>query len=464
MEIKLDRAQPGSNEDQLQRLIDCIEIDGICMLDCSGHVMTWNRGAELSKDYAKDEIIGKHFRLFFIPEEIQAGLPNKMIAEAARKGRYAGEGWRLRKNGERFWASFVLTAMHDSAGCLTGFAKVVRDLTLQKRQQDSLQAMQASLQEERDRLYAVAENSLDALFVCEALRNDGGIIEDFVFTYLNSNVEKLVSIPRARMLGGRMSELLPINRIAGYFERYKQVVLTGKPLIEEFAVEDSDVTSSWLRIQAVKLRDGIAITASNITERKRIEKKTEYTAQHDPLTGLPNRMLLYDRIDQAVAHAKRDKSMVALLLIDLDGFKEINDSLGHAAGDDILCVVARRLTNSIRASDSAMRIGGDEFVAILPGIKAIKELVYVVDKILNGIRLPITSGHQTIRLTSSIGIAVYPQSATNSSELVKRADIAMYSCKRAGKDQYRFFHRAPSAKPAKLAAPAPATPLFHPQR
>ena len=93
---------------------------------------------------------------------------------------------------------------------------------------------------------------------------------------------------------------------------------------------------------------------------------------------------------------------------------------------------------------------------ILPGIKAIKELVYVVDKILNAIRLPITSGHQTVRLTSSIGIAVYPQSATNSSELLKRADIAMYSCKRAGKDQYRFFHRAPSPKPTKAATPAPA--------
>ena len=457
MQIKLDSAQPGNKEDQLQRLIDCIEIDGICMLDCTGRVMTWNRGAELSNGYAKNEIIGKHFRLFFVPEDIQAGLPDKVIAEAARKGRYAGEGWRLRKNGERFWASFVLTAMHDSAGCLTGFAKVVRDLTPQKRQQDSQQAIQASLQEERDRLYAVAENCLDALFVCEAIRNDNGIIEDFVFTYLNSNVEKLVSIPRARMLGGRISELLSMHRLAAYFEKYKQVVLTGKPFIEEFAIEDNDVTSSWLRIQVVKLRDGIAITASDITERKRIEKKTEYTAQHDPLTGLPNRMLLYDRIDRAIAYAKREKSMVALLLIDLDGFKEINDSLGHAAGDDVLCVVARRLTNSIRASDSAMRIGGDEFIAILPGIKAIKELVCVVDKILNAIRLPITSSHQTVHLTSSIGIAVYPQSATNSTELLKRADIAMYSCKRAGKDQYRFFHRAPSAKPTKLTAPASAS-------
>src|ERR1700761_7361929 len=209
MQIKIDSALPGSNEDRLQRLIDCIEIDGICMLDCNGHVMTWNRGAELSKGYAKDEIIGKHFRLFFVPEEIQAGLPDKVIAEAARKGRYAGEGWRLRKNGERFWASFVLTAMHDSSGCLTGFAKVIRDLTPQKRQQDSLQAMQAALQEERDRLHAVAENCLDALFVCGAIRNDDGIIEDFVFTYLNSNVEKLLSIPRARMLGSRISALLP---------------------------------------------------------------------------------------------------------------------------------------------------------------------------------------------------------------------------------------------------------------
>jgi diguanylate cyclase (GGDEF)-like protein/PAS domain S-box-containing protein len=457
MQISLDPAQGGSREDQLQRLSDCMEIDGIYMLDCRGHIMTWNRGAALNKGYARDQIIGKHFSLFFVPEDIQAGLPDKWIAEATRKGHYAGEGWRLRKNGERFWASVVLTAMHDSEGTLTGFAKVIRDLTPQKRRQETLQATQAALQEERDRLYAVAENSLDALFVCEALRNQSGIIEDFVFTYLNSNVEKLVSVPRARMLGGRMSELLPTSRIAACFEKYKQVVASGKPLVEEFAIDDTDVTSPWLRIQAVKLRDGIAITASDITERKRIEMKTEYTAQHDPLTGLPNRMLLYDRIDQAVAHAKRDKSMVALLLIDLDGFKQINDSLGHAAGDEVLCAVARRLTNSIRASDSAMRIGGDEFVAILPGVKAVRELVCVVDKILNAIRLPIASGYQTVRVTSSIGIAVFPQSAANSSELLKRADVAMYSCKRAGKNQFRFFHRAPGARQAKVAA----TPSQH---
>jgi diguanylate cyclase (GGDEF)-like protein/PAS domain S-box-containing protein len=451
MQSNLDPPQGRTGEDRLQRLIDCIESDGIYMLDRRGHIMTWNRGAALNQGYTQDEIIGKHFRLFFVPEDIQAGLPDKLFAEAVRKGHYTGEGWRLRKNGERFWASVVLTAMHDSAGTLAGFAKVVRDLTPQKRRQETLQAAQAALQEERDRLYAVAENSLDALFVCEAIRNQSGIIEDFVFTYLNSNVEKLVSRPRARMLGGRMSELLANHRIAGCFEKYRHVVLTGKPLIEEFAVEDNDVTSPWLRVQAVKLRDGIAITASDITERKRIEKRTEYTAQHDPLTGLPNRMLLYDRIDQAIAHAKRDKTMVALLLIDLDGFKEINDSLGHAAGDEVLCAVARRLTNSIRASDSAMRIGGDEFVAILPGVKAIRELVCVVDKILNAIRLPIASGLQTVRVTSSIGIAVFPQSAANSSELLKRADDAMYACKRAGKNQYRFFHRAPGAKHAKVA-------------
>jgi diguanylate cyclase (GGDEF)-like protein/PAS domain S-box-containing protein len=254
------------------------------MLDGAGRVATWNRGAQKNKGYAAEEILGEHYRRFFAPEDAASGLPEAKLAEAARNGRCAGEGWRARKSGELFWAGYVLTAMRDHAGQLTGFAKVTRDLSERKHHEDELLAMQRELRTERDRLSAAAESSLDAFYICDAVRGASGEIEDFRFTYLNSNVERMVSIPGDVLLGGKMCELLPVNRTLGNFDRYREVVETGKPLIWEFSVEDPQVISTWIRVQAVKCGDGVAITASDITERK--EKDAELTRTAESLQAI----------------------------------------------------------------------------------------------------------------------------------------------------------------------------------
>ncbi len=427
------------HDERYRQLVDSIEVDGIYMLDNAGHVLTWNRGAELNKGYSRQEILGTHFKIFFAPEDVAARRPELELAEALRTGRISGEGWRLRKNGERFWASYVLTAMRGPSGTATGFAQVIRDLTGSKRQEDALRTMEATLREERDRLHAVVESSLDAFFICQALRGPSGEIEDFIFTYLNSNVEKLVSIPREIMLGGMMCELMPQNRTGGFFDRYKQVVTTGNPFVSEYPLQLGNIDSAWLRVQVVKFRDGVAITASDISERKRYEMRITHQAQHDSLTGLPNRSLLEDRINQSIAFAKREGFKVGVLLIDLDAFKQINDNLGHAIGDEVLRTVAKRLTAVMRASDSIIRIGGDEFIAIVPWIHQIHELVGVVNKILDCLRPPIQAGPHHILMTCSIGISVYPDSALRYKDLLDRADAAMYASKHGGKNQFNFF-------------------------
>jgi diguanylate cyclase (GGDEF)-like protein/PAS domain S-box-containing protein len=450
MILQFEADAPRNRDDRFQQLVDCIEIDAIYMLDCAGHVLTWNRGAEMNKGYRKDEILGQHFKTFFVPEDVLQDVPGKMLDTAKREGRVAGEGWRLRKNGERFWASFTLTSMKDRDGKLLGFAKVLRDLTDRKRQEDAFRSMEAALREQHDRLHAATESMLDAFFVCEAVRGLNGRIEDFVFTYLNSNVEKLLKRPRSGLLGNRLSDVLP-KEGAALFERYKSVVMSGRPWVEEFA-EDRAMGERWLRVQAVKLGDGLAITVSDITDRKLVEKSVEHRAQHDDLTGLANRSLLDDRIRQATARAKRVGCMVGIILVDLDGFKQVNDNHGHAAGDEILCMVARRMMNVIRSSDSMIRLGGDEFVAVIPDLQRLTELIGVVDKLLGAIRPPMFVGSTKICLTCSIGISVFPESGSSPAELLRKADTAMYASKNSGKDQFKIFgHRKHPAKGQKAA-------------
>jgi diguanylate cyclase (GGDEF)-like protein len=295
------------------------------------------------------------------------------------------------------------------------------------------------LTEERDRLRAAAECSLDNLYICKAALDRSGEIEDFIFTFMNSNVEKSLGKPRSAMLGRTMREIRPMMHDLGHFELYKQVCLTGVPLIHEFKYVEATGSDKWVRIQAVKLREGVAITSSNITARKADEERILHLAQHDPLTGLINRNLLSDRIGQALERVKRHGGKAGVFLIDLDNFKMINDTLGHAAGDTVLVTVAKRLKGVVRATDSVSRIGGDEFVILIEETGVVADLERCAEKMLEAFLQPIQVGEQSLMVTCSVGMAVYPDSAESIDELLTRADVAMYSAKHRGKNQFDVY-------------------------
>ena len=176
------------------------------------------------------------------------------------------------------------------------------------------------------------------------------------------------------------------------------------------------------------------------------EERMRYQAQHDPLTGLPNRWLLRDRLLQATARAKRDRTAFAVVLVDLDNFKTVNDTLGHDVGDLLLVEVAQRLSGCIRERDTIARLGGDEFVFVLEGLTAPEDSALVARKIIEVLAAPFPIAGELLRTSPSIGISLYPEDGQDADFLLKFADIAMYRAKAAGRNCYHFYHD-PAAAP-----------------
>jgi len=169
-------------------------------------------------------------------------------------------------------------------------------------------------------------------------------------------------------------------------------------------------------------------------------------ATHDALTGLPNRILFHDRITIELAHAKRNKKKLAVMLIDLDHFKNVNDALGHHAGDKLLILAGKRLLKYLRRTDTVARIGGDEFLLLIPDISKIGSVYMVADKVLEAFRKPFFMDGQKIYITASIGISMYPKDGCVPDRLIKRADMAMYKAKEQGRNNCRYYCAGRSTK------------------
>ncbi|MGH8703784.1 MAG: putative bifunctional diguanylate cyclase/phosphodiesterase, partial [Burkholderiales bacterium] len=178
---------------------------------------------------------------------------------------------------------------------------------------------------------------------------------------------------------------------------------------------------------------------AEIGDRKEAESRAQHLADHDPLTGLPNRRLLEDRLTQALALSHRNRKQTAVMFVDLDRFKAINDSLGHAAGDVLLKEVADRLVKQLREVDTTCRIGGDEFVVVLPEVKRSSDAANVAGKIIETVSQPVLVEDRELRITPSIGISVFPDDGRDAETLIRNADAAMYHAKETGRANYQFF-------------------------
>ncbi len=221
----------------------------------------------------------------------------------------------------------------------------------------------------------------------------------------------------------------------------------------EYRIVKPDGSISWVRDRRFPVLNvhgnpyRLAGVATDITAQKNAEQqllvlnqKLQQQATHDMLTGLPNRRLLIDRLEQALAQGRRNGGHLAMLFIDLDGFKEINDRLGHKAGDEVLEIIGRRLKNLLRSADTAARLGGDEFGLVLSKISGRQDAELVAKKVLETISAPLVVRDESCYIGASIGISVYPEHGNSADELISRADAAMYKVKHSRKGSFVFYH------------------------
>ncbi len=262
---------------------------------------------------------------------------------------------------------------------------------------------------------------------------------------INNAFTKITGYTRSDALGQTPALLQSGRQGAEFYEQlWRQLLDAGNWSGEIWnRRKQGDVYPQWLDISAVRNADGevdnYVAVFSDITPIKESEARLHRLAYHDALTGLPNRILFRDRIEQAIGRAARSGEKIALLFIDLDRFKNINDSLGHNFGDNLLLATAKRLVKDLRGEDTVARIGGDEFTIILGNSPSLRNVGRVATKLIELLKEPFVVNEQTIYISASIGISIYPDNGTTVDELTQAADTAMYKAKDNGRCSYQFY-------------------------
>lgn len=305
----------------------------------------------------------------------------------------------------------------------------------------NLKRVKGELEKSQSQLMAIIRHVMDGIIMI----NESGEILGF-----NPAAEKIFGYSQKEVLGKNVNMLMPEpfrSEHDSYLQRYIHSGITGeKSVIGVVSREMEAVRKNGqqfpmdLSVSEMPLKEGRYFVGifRDITERKLAEQKIEHLAHHDYLTGLPNRVFFLGRLQQSISLAKRGNYKTAVLFMDLDGFKYINDTFGHQAGDALLQEVAGRIKKIIRESDTVARLGGDEFTLVLNNIDARGSISLVAKNIINALAEPFVLDGQTCQVGASIGISIFPDDSQDCCTLLTQADEAMYEAKRSGKNTYAF--------------------------
>ncbi|MGB7848081.1 MAG: EAL domain-containing protein [Candidatus Acidiferrum sp.] len=403
--------------------------NSIVITDRTGAIVWANGAFTKLTGYALEEVLGKNPKLLSSGEHGNAFYKN--LWETIASGQvWHGEITNRRKNGSHYTEEMTITPVVTN-GEITHFVGVKQDISERKRAETALQQAEGKYR-------AIFEDSVVGIFqttpegcplsINRALANMHGYDSPEQLLAEVSNVAQQLFVD-----SGRLNELRS--------ELDEKGVVRGVEL--ELCRKDGARKWALVNVRAVRDADGKVVlhegTVEDITDRKVAEERVQYLAYYDALTGLPNRTLLTDRLAKAFAGARRRNERVALLFMDLDRFKLINDSLGHTAGDLLLQAVAERLRGWVREQDTVARLGGDEFLIVLSAIKDLGDAGVAADRIMKVMIPEFLVQGQPLSIACSLGISVFPDHGTDAETLFKNADTAMYSAKEKGRNNFQFF-------------------------
>ncbi|MBL8514804.1 MAG: EAL domain-containing protein [Betaproteobacteria bacterium] len=380
--------------------------------------------AAYARAYSKDgaSIIGKDLRSIIGDEAMV--ITKAWVDQVAERGETARyERALVYPNGTTGYIEVTLVPHFDPGEVKPhGAFVLVNDITRYR-------AAEIAIRESEERLKKFFDATTEGLV----------FIEDGIIIDCNSAVARMVRLSERELIGRRniefiapeSIELVAANIKSGFDRPYEAVLLRadGSRFTAELNGKDVETDGKTIRMTAVR----------DISERKQAEARIQFLAHHDTLTHLPNRALIMDRLQVVLSSARRQSQMVAVLFIDLDNFKTINDSLGHFAGDELLKRVASRLKDCLRESDLVGRLGGDEFLVVVTGMHQETDAVPIAEKIEEVITEPFSFEEQVLSVSGSIGIAVFPKDGHTPETLVRNADAAMYLAKDQGRSNYQFF-------------------------
>ena len=402
---------------------------GVAMVTLEGRYLQVNHSLCSILGYSEEELQALTWQEITHPDDLAASKAFARRIVAGEFPRYHLEKRFLHADGHTVWASLSVSLVRDSEGEPLYFVSQIQDVTERKE-------VERIIVESEERFRSLVQYSSDIITILDV---DGTI------RYASPAVEKVMGYRPEEQIGtNAFGTVHPDDRDRA-LDNFAEVLKSPglhPPL--EFRVPHKDGSWRYLEHIVNNLLDdpavrGVVINSRDITERKAMQKQLHHQAFHDPLTGLPNRALFMDRLEHALTRANRRGSKIAVLFMDLDNFKVINDSLGHKAGDQLLIAVAERLKAPLRPEDTVARLGGDEFTILVEDISSVGDVARIAVRLAEKLRPPFALGEQEVFATVSTGIALNSPAREQPADLLRHADLAMYRAKHRGKARYEVF-------------------------
>ena len=409
----------------------------VAVTDVHGTITYVNEKFCSISQYSKDELIGQNHRV------LNSGYHSKEFFEQMYHTIANGKVWHgeiknRAKGGSIYWVDTTIVPTLNTEGKPQQYVAIRADITERKQAEEavkeSLAMSENAIKELADQKFALDQHSIVAVTDVQG-----------TITYVNEKFCAISQYSEDELVGQNHRILNSGHHPKDFFQQMYRTITGGAVWHGEIKNRAKDGSLYWVDTTVVPFLDPrgrprqyVAIR-TDITERKVAEERIQFLAYSDALTGLPNRRLLQDRLTQALATASRQKGRVALLFLDLDSFKNINDSLGHSVGDLLLQELAERLKAWGRKQDTVARVGGDEFLIVLTELKDITDAAVAAERLLDGIIGEYSIRGHALNITCSLGISIFPEHGTDPETLMKNADAAMYSAKQNGRNNFRFF-------------------------